>query len=146
MKVVIDTNIIFSGLLNPNGKIADLLINSSNTFEFYSPTFILDELDTHQDKLLKISHLTEKDLKFLKRILLSNVTLIDVYNIPLKIRQIAFDITKEIDEKDTPFVALSIELNCGLWTGDKKLITGLRKNGIEMTFDTEAILSLRDSN
>jgi putative PIN family toxin of toxin-antitoxin system len=143
VKVVVDTNIIFSGLLNPNGKIADLLINSSNTFEFYSPTFILDELETHQDKLLKISKLTEKELKFLKRIILRNITLLDVYNLPIKTRQTAFDLAKEIDEKDTPFVALSIELNCCLWTGDKKLITGLRKKGLDLALDTEAVFNIR---
>lgn len=48
MKVVIDTNIIFSGLLNPNGKISDLLLNSSDKFDFYSPTYVLDELENHK--------------------------------------------------------------------------------------------------
>ncbi len=56
MIIIVDTNIIFSGLLNPNGKIGDLLLNSENTFEFFSPTFILNELENHHQKLIKISN------------------------------------------------------------------------------------------
>ncbi|WP_189663220.1 MULTISPECIES: PIN domain-containing protein [unclassified Polaribacter] len=55
MKIVVDTNIIFSGLLNPERKIRDLLPNSIGVFDFYSPTFVLENLKNHQNKLLKIS-------------------------------------------------------------------------------------------
>jgi predicted nucleic acid-binding protein len=34
MKIVVDTNIIFSALLNSNGNIGDLLFNSDKDFEF----------------------------------------------------------------------------------------------------------------
>ena len=37
----------------------------------------------------------------------------------------AIELTKNIDEFDTPFVTLSLELGSPLWTGDKKLIKGL---------------------
>ena len=36
VKIIIDTNIIFSGLLNTDGTIGDLLLNSDGVFEFYS--------------------------------------------------------------------------------------------------------------
>lgn len=35
MKVVVDTNIVFSAILNSNGLIGELLFNSGNQFEFY---------------------------------------------------------------------------------------------------------------
>jgi predicted nucleic acid-binding protein len=63
MKLVVDTNIIFSALLSPNGTISDLLLNSDN-FDFYSPTFLLEELENHKAKLLKLSGYSEKDLEF----------------------------------------------------------------------------------
>lgn len=44
----------------------------------------------------------------------------------------AFALTKDIDEDDTPFVALAIELNAKLWTGDKVLSKGLAKKGSEI--------------
>lgn len=47
MIVVVDTNIIFSGILNPDGIIGNLLLNSQNIFHFYAPSFILEELEKH---------------------------------------------------------------------------------------------------
>lgn len=66
MIVVVDTNIIFSGLLNPDGKIGDLLLNSAGSFDFFAPTFILDELENHHHKLIRISNFSEDELTFLK--------------------------------------------------------------------------------
>lgn len=36
MKIVIDSNIVFSAILNKNGKIGDLLLNSDDVFQFYT--------------------------------------------------------------------------------------------------------------
>lgn len=36
MKIVVDTNIIFSTLFNSNSTIGDLLFNADKHFEFYS--------------------------------------------------------------------------------------------------------------
>jgi predicted nucleic acid-binding protein len=36
---------------------------------------------------------------------------------------------KDVDLKDLIFVALCLEKNCVLWTGDKKLIKGLERVG-----------------
>lgn len=114
MKVVVDTNIIFSGLLNPEGKISDILLNSFEFFEFYSPTFVLEELKNHKEKLLKISGYAEEDLDFLQRILFKKIELIDVQNLKKSIREKSFEITKNVDEFDAPFIALSLELDAPL--------------------------------
>ena len=39
MKFILDANIVFSGILNTNGKIGDLLINSKQYFTFIAPDF-----------------------------------------------------------------------------------------------------------
>ena len=41
MKIVVDTNIFFSAILNTNGKIGDLLLNSDDVFQFYSHNKLL---------------------------------------------------------------------------------------------------------
>lgn len=144
MKIVIDTNIIFSGLLNPNGTISDLLLNSSDVFDFYSPTYILDELQNHKSKILKLSGYSVNDFKFLNRILFKKIDLIDMDSIQPSTWSKAIDLTKNIDEFDTPFVALSLELNALLWTGDKKLIKGMNKKGIDWVVSTEILSKIRN--
>lgn len=144
MNVVVDTNIIFSALLSPKGKIHDLLLNSEREFSFFAPVFLIEELDQHHSKLLKISGYTEDDVKFLKRALFHHIELIDPEIIKRESWIKGFEITSDVDEKDTPFVALAIDLQGSLWTGDKKLIEGLRSKGIEWTLTTEELDQIRN--
>ena len=144
MKIVVDTNIIFSGLISPNGTISDLLLNSSNAFDFYSPTNLLDELENHKKKLLKISELSEKELDFLQRNLFKKIDLIDLESIRESTWQKAFELTKNVDEFDTPFIALALELDSPLWTGYKKLIKGLNKKGVDWILTTDIITEIRN--
>jgi len=81
VKLVVDTNIIFSGILSPKGTISDLLLNSENGFNFYSPTFILEELENHKNKLLKISGYSPIELVYQKQILQKKINLIDLQTI-----------------------------------------------------------------
>lgn len=62
MKVIVDANIVFSALLNTNGKIGDLLLNSNNLIEFIAPgltekgfnlTISTNELYNYRQKVLK---------------------------------------------------------------------------------------------
>lgn len=50
-------------------------------------------------------------------------------------KQKAYDLCKDVDIKDTPFVALALELNSLFWTGDKKLKVGLAKLGYSNFFE-----------
>jgi predicted nucleic acid-binding protein len=50
-------------------------------------------------------------------------------------RQKAYDLCKDVDVKDIPFVALAIELEVAIWTGDKKLKAGLRRNNFENFYE-----------
>ena len=63
MKIIVDTNIIFSGLINTNGTIGDLLLNSYNILEFYSCNYMRYEIDKHWEKLKRISKLSEDELE-----------------------------------------------------------------------------------
>jgi predicted nucleic acid-binding protein len=63
MKIVVDTNIIFIGLLNTSGTIGDLIFNSADAFEFYSCDYMRFEIHKHWEKLKNISRLTETELQ-----------------------------------------------------------------------------------
>jgi predicted nucleic acid-binding protein len=49
-------------------------------------------------------------------------------------------LVKDIDKKDLLFVALSIQTGFMLWTGDKKLMEGLKKKGFDLTIGTKQLL------
>jgi len=51
-------------------------------------------------------------------------------------------LTTDIDEDDTPFIALAVELNAKLWTGDKVLVKGLAIKGANITITTTDLKKL----
>jgi predicted nucleic acid-binding protein len=62
MKFVVDTNIVFSAVLNTDGKIGDLIMNSHGVLEFYSYDAFRSELKKHLPKLLERSKMSEEQL------------------------------------------------------------------------------------
>jgi predicted nucleic acid-binding protein len=61
--VVVETNLIFSALVPKASKIRNILFESNMTF--YAPNFLITEIYTHKDKLIKNSKLTESEFYFL---------------------------------------------------------------------------------
>ena len=139
MKVVLDTNIIFSSLINSNGTIGAILFNSNDIFEFYSCSYMRYEIDKHWEKLKKISKLSEQELLISKQLLFSKIKFINESLIPEKIWLQAEKLTKDIDEDDIDFIALSLFLKAKLWTGDKVLQKGLNLLGYKQLLNTEEI-------
>ena len=82
MKVVVDTNIIFSALLNSNGTIGDLLFNSDEQFEFYSCDYMRYEIHVHWERLKQISKLSEDQLYVSYNQVLSKLKFINEEMIP----------------------------------------------------------------
>lgn len=62
--------------------------------------------------------------------------------IPKKIFKIAEELTFDVDEDDTEFVALTEFVNGKLWTGDKKLRKGLIFKKWNRFISTEELLSI----
>jgi putative PIN family toxin of toxin-antitoxin system len=127
VKVVIDANIIFSALLSKNSQYRDLLLDEK--YEFYSPNYVFLEIFKHKEKILKCTKESEEEVygfigNILKRICFVNEELISSENYIL-----AYNLCKETDENDTPFVALALEINGFLLTGDTKLKKALKNKG-----------------
>lgn len=144
MILVVDTNIVFSGILSPDGTISDLLLNSTDSFTFYAPSAIIEELDNHHKKLINVSGLSDSEIQFLRRMLLKKIELIDLESIRSTTWESALELTGNVDEYDAPFIALCLELEAPLWTGDKKLIKGLKTKGIEWILDTSQVSKIRN--
>ncbi len=143
MKIVFDTNIAFSAILNTNGKIGDLLLNSKDVFQFYSHSFIKDELLEHHEKLKAISKLSNEEIEGVKELIFNKMTFLREELIPEEIWIEAERLTLDIDEDDTDFVALTIFLDADLWTGDKPLYRGLKNKNFNRVLNTDEVWELR---
>ncbi len=142
MRVVIDTNILISALINPAGKEADILLNPLYEYEKYSCYFLFVEILKHKDKLLKFSSYKEVDFLELYYCILRKLKFINEEHIPFRIWEQALFITKDIDENDTPFVALTIYLDGILWSGDKKIMKCLEKKDFNKYITTKDLIVL----
>ena len=145
MKIVVDTNIIFSAILNTNGKIGDLLLNSDDVFQFYSPDYTQDELKEHHRKLETLSKLNFDEIEKVKALLFKHIRFINSAIIPLDILIYAENIMASIDPDDTEFFALSEYLDCFIWTGDKKQHNKLLAKNIRKTILTPDLWELRQA-
>jgi len=143
MKIVVDTNIIFSTLLNSNSTIGDLLFNSDKHFEFYSCSYMRYEIQKHWERLKKISKLSDEQLQVSYTQVLSKLKFINEEIIPVETWLASEEITKGIDIDDTDFVALTKFLKATLWTGDKVLYNGLKKFEFKKLLNTTELLALR---
>ena len=59
MKIIVDTNIVFSAILNSNSRIGKVLLNSKEHFQFFSCNYLRVEIRRHRKKLLKLTKLTD---------------------------------------------------------------------------------------
>lgn len=143
MKFVVDTNIIFSAILNTNGKIGDLLLNSTEILEFYTCDTLSTEINNHYTKLKDISGLTDEQLDVSSRLIISRLNFINEAIIPFENWQKSANLVREVDMDDIAFVALSEFLQVKLWTGDKKLIKELAKKGYLNFITTDELFNLR---
>lgn len=139
MNIVLDSNILFSILVKPDGRIFSYFENIRKKNELFISDFSLEELNTHQLKLLKVSKLSVDDFEKLKITILSQVTIIssDLYT-PGIIRE-AFKLVKNIDINDMPLVAACLLINGCLWTGDKRLYSGLLKQDFQQVYNSSQI-------
>ena len=142
MKVVVDTNIVFSAILNSSSDLAKILINAGKDVEFYSCEFLKEELFQHRAKLKKLTKLTDEEISDLVGLATQNIYFINEQLISMEFRLKALQLTKDIDVSDAPFVSLSLQLNALLWTGDKKLKTGLSRRGFKDTIEAKSLLKM----
>jgi predicted nucleic acid-binding protein len=143
VKIIVDTNIIFSGLLNTNGTIGDLLFNSDGIFEFYSCSHMRYEIEAHWEKLKRISKLLESELEESRFKIFVRINFINEELIPEKTWLAAEEITQDIDMDDSDFVALTKHLKGYLWTGDKELYNGLKKKNFKRIYNTAKLIAIR---
>lgn len=136
MKLVVDTNIVFSALISRGSIMAEIISNPVEPHTFFAPELLIEELDRYAVKLRKASRIPQEDFSLLQNKLLQQIELISEALISEASWVQAFSLVRDIDEDDTPFIALTLELEATLWTGDKKLIEGLRQKSFHAVINT----------
>ncbi len=111
MKLVVDTNIVFSAIISDKGKIGELLLNKPGDIQFSSPLFLLEELDIHTEKILSITGYTITEYQQIKSLIVKHIEFIDSIKINKINWEKSYQILKNIDEKDVVFLALNLEIN-----------------------------------
>lgn len=137
MKAVIDSNIIFSAIIS--GKQFYIDIIQSN--EFYTPDIVFIELEKYETRIIEKSRLPVEDFRKFVKMLFEEIVVIPKMAISKENWQKAYNLCKDVDEKDTPFIALSIELSMPLWTNDKSLTEGLKTRNFNQFISTEQLMS-----
>ncbi len=131
-KIIVDTNILFSSLRSNNSKLRIVL--EREDLRFYTPNFLMVEIFKHKERILQNSKASEDEVYEILYKMLHKVTFINEDTITLGNFIEAYKLCSDIDEKDTPFVALTLELEGELWTKDDTLKRGLIKKGFSSFF------------
>lgn len=139
MRIVVDSNIVFSAILNSQGKIGQLIINGSKHFQFYTTGLLEEEIKTHKNKILKISGFSNDQFEKIYQIITVRIKFVDEILISDKCLSEATKLVKDIDENDALFIALTNHMNAQLWTGDKKLAKGLKRKGYKKIISTNEL-------
>ncbi len=142
MNIVVDSNIVFSAMLNTKSNIGQLLTDGSTYFCFYSVSLLKTEIQNHKKKLCKIGGYTEQEFEEVFYLITNKIKFIDEIFISDEDFSNAIKIVATIDIDDTLFVALANHLHSKLWTGDKKLIAGLKEKGYTKILTTEMLYKL----
>lgn len=144
MKIIVDANIVFSGILNTNSKIGDLLMNSDHYFTFIAPDFLRSEIQNHYSKLVKISGLELRGIIEAEFQIYKEMNFIPEEQVEASHWRDAEVLVADIDPKDIHYIAYSKHFDCKLWSGDKMLMRGLKEKGFINFITTDDLFQLRE--
>jgi len=118
LKIVIDSNILFSALIK-DSITRSIILDYEKQFLF--PSYIFEEMEKHKTELLTKSKMKEKDFEELLRLLLQKVIIIP-NEVLLHYRDEAYKIIKDIDPDDVTFIACALAFSDSvIWSDDKRL-------------------------
>jgi predicted nucleic acid-binding protein len=132
--VVVDANIAFKALVSQRGDLRERLDQSASA-KFYTPGYLFVELFKHKARLARATGLTEDELLDSIHALVSRLEFVNEANITLGLWMEAHRLCKDVDEKDTPYVAVTLHLEGRLWTEDAQLKQALRAKGFDGFFE-----------
>ena len=115
MNIVVDTNIVFSALLNTNSILASILMDISSPLVFHSPNYLLTEIDRHKRKLIKLATISSSDFPELLNLVIQNITFIQEDRIAEENWIEAEKLTNHVDQTTLPCSILRAQLPTMDW-------------------------------
>ena len=122
-KYIADANILMSILIS--GK--QQYINTFNFFQFYVPEFAILELNLYKNVILQKTRLDKMQFHDFAYRVFTRINFIPEFLLQENSIIRAKELCKNVDIKDTNYVALAIDMNLTLLTRDIKLQKGLNK-------------------
>lgn len=122
MRVIVDANIVFSGILNTQVKIGDLLINSKNYLTFIAPDFLRLEIRKNYSRLTSISGLNLEQVHVAEIQICKDISFISESQIRQSTWKISEKLVADIDPKDVHYIAFAKHFRCKIWSSDKALM------------------------
>ncbi len=116
MRLVVDTNRIIASLIKDS---VSRKIIKSGKIEFFTIRFGEVELSKYLNYIIEKARININEFTRIKESLFENIKVIDDSILRAKMKE-AKIIMDEIDENDTPFIALALTIeNNGIWSEDK---------------------------
>ena len=141
MKIVVDSNIVYSAILNTRSNIGQIITIGVKHYDFYTTNLLKVEIINHKQKIQKITGFNDKTFTEIFELITSKIRFVDEILLSDKDLESALELTRDIDENDTLFVALTNHINGKLWTGDKKLEKGLKKKDYTRIISTNELFN-----
>jgi predicted nucleic acid-binding protein len=111
---VLDSNIIFSSLIKESTTRKMIL---SDIFNLFAPEFLFTEINKYKKEILNKSGLTEEKFEILLLLIQSHIAVIPIEKF-LDFRDELEEVMKDIDKKDSLFMALALKLEIPIWSND----------------------------
>ncbi|MFO8050775.1 MAG: PIN domain-containing protein [Thermoplasmatota archaeon] len=116
MKLVIDSNRVMAGLIK-NSSTRMIILNEE--IDFVAPEYLLVEIEKYKEYPMKKSHQSEREFQVTISSLIDRIEFIPEDDLVEHMDK-AEEIMKEIDLKDSPFIAVALHSGAeGIWSEDK---------------------------
>ncbi|HLD33679.1 MAG TPA: PIN domain-containing protein [Candidatus Nanoarchaeia archaeon] len=118
MRIVLDSNILFSALIK-DSFVRRIILEYEGKFLF--PSFVFEELVEHKDELMSKSGLNSDEFDSLLDTILRKVEIVHSSALEMHKKR-SFEIMKDIDKNDVLFVACALAYpESVIWSDDKHL-------------------------
>ena len=115
LKLIVDTNRVFAALVR-DGASRNILFHLNA--RYFTVLFLEEEIMKYKDEIIRKANISEREFFLLFEKIKSNLAFLGDSVVAAHIKE-AYRIMKDIDQKDTPFIAAALATNADIWSDDR---------------------------